>query len=236
VNDRDQLAMATTLLRQRCVQKHMEGGVSFEDPQCAYIDADIEIGSDTTVGPGVCLYGACTIGSGVTLHAGCVLRDCLVETGAEIFPYSVCDGASIGPRAKVGPFARLRPQTRLDESAKVGNFVEVKKSHLSRGAKASHLAYLGDAHLGERVNIGAGVITCNYDGHLKHPTYIEDDVFVGSNSTLVAPLTLGKGVYVAAGSTLTRNVKANALALGRARQDNKEGYASRFRKTKTKSD
>jgi bifunctional UDP-N-acetylglucosamine pyrophosphorylase / glucosamine-1-phosphate N-acetyltransferase len=234
VNDREQLAMATAVLRSRFAKFHLLNGVSFADPNSNHIDVGVEIGADTQVGPGVCLYGECRIASDVILHVGSVLTDCVVESGAEIFPYSVCEQARIGKNAKVGPFARLRPETYLEEDVKIGNFVEVKKSHLQRGAKASHLSYLGDAELGPGVNIGAGVITCNYDGDKKHKTQIAEDVFVGSNSTLVAPIKLERGVYVAAGSTLTRSVKADALALARARQDNKEGYALRFGKRKTK--
>lgn len=234
VNDRRQLATASDLLKERLVHQMMEDGVSFAAPSSVHIDADVTIAPDVDVGPGVCLYGKTKIDSHVRLHAGVVMTNCQVESGAQIHPYSVCEDAYIGGQASVGPFARLRPQTHLEENVKIGNFVEVKKSRLQKGAKASHLSYLGDAELGEGVNIGAGVITCNYDGTNKHQTTIHENVFVGSNSTLVAPLTLEKGVYVAAGSTVTRNVKENALALGRARQDNKEGYALRFRTLQSK--
>jgi bifunctional UDP-N-acetylglucosamine pyrophosphorylase/glucosamine-1-phosphate N-acetyltransferase len=162
-----------------------------------------------------------------------VLVDTVVEAGAQVKPYTVTDRAVIGRGAEVGPFARLRPGADLGPEVKVGNFVEVKKSRLGRGSKANHLTYLGDATLGERVNIGCGTVTCNYDGERKHPTVIGDGAFVGSDAILVAPIAIGKGAYVAAGSTLTEDVPAGALALGRAKQVNKEGWVARLKKART---
>jgi len=181
------------------------------------------------IGPDVSLTGATRVASEAQVGAGCVLHDTTVGSGAVLHPYSVCEGARIDQGCVVGPFARLRPGAVLEEGSHVGNFVELKKTRLGKGSKANHLAYLGDADIGARSNIGAGTITCNYDGVGKYPSQIGDEVFVGSNSTLVAPLTLGRGAYVAAGSVVTEPVPDDALALGRSRQVNKTGYAAALR-------
>jgi bifunctional UDP-N-acetylglucosamine pyrophosphorylase/glucosamine-1-phosphate N-acetyltransferase len=229
VNDRRQLATADQVLADRTRQTLMLEGVTMLEPTSTRIEASVRIGHDTVIEPGVVLRGATTIGSDVTLGTGCVITDSVVEDGAQLHPYSVLEEAHVGPGCQVGPYARLRPEARLDKGAKVGNFVEVKKSTLGEGAKANHLAYIGDAEVGAGSNIGAGTITCNYDGAAKHKTTLGEGVFVGSNSTLVAPLNLAKGVYVAAGSTVSRDVPEDALAVARARQENKEGYAARIR-------
>jgi bifunctional UDP-N-acetylglucosamine pyrophosphorylase/glucosamine-1-phosphate N-acetyltransferase len=229
VNDRAQLAEAATVLRARVVRRAMLDGVSFVDPATAYVDATVRFGIDVLIGPHVTLAGSTTIGEGAQIGAGCVLTDTVVEPGVVMHPYSVCDSAKVGTRAIVGPFSRLRPAAVLEEGAHVGNFVELKKTRLGKGAKANHLAYLGDADIGAGTNIGAGTITCNYDGVGKHVTQIGDDVFIGSNSTLVAPVVVEKRAYVAAGSVVTERVPEDALALGRARQTNKEGYAKKVR-------
>jgi bifunctional UDP-N-acetylglucosamine pyrophosphorylase/glucosamine-1-phosphate N-acetyltransferase len=229
VNDRVQLAAAARVLRARVVTRAMIEGVSFVDPTTAYVDASVRFGIDVLIGPNVTLAGTTSIGEGAHISAGAVLIDTLVEAGAVVHPYSVCDAAKIGARAVVGPFARLRPAAVLEEGAHVGNFVELKKTRLGRGSKANHLAYLGDADIGAGSNIGAGTITCNYDGIGKYVTQIGDEVFIGSNSTLVAPVVIERRAYVAAGSVITERVPADALALGRARQANKDGYAKTVR-------
>ena len=235
VNDRVQLAEAAAVLRGRVVRAAMLEGVTFLDPASAYIDAEVRFATDVTVGPNVVLSGRTAIGEGAHIGTGVVLIDTIVEAGAVVHPYSVCDSAKIGVRAVVGPFSRLRPAAVLEEGAHVGNFVELKKTRLGKGAKANHLAYLGDADIGAGSNIGAGTITCNYDGVAKYVTSIGSGVFVGSNSTLVAPLVIGEGAYVAAGSVITEPVAADALAFGRARQSNKDGYASKVRQQATRA-
>jgi bifunctional UDP-N-acetylglucosamine pyrophosphorylase/glucosamine-1-phosphate N-acetyltransferase len=234
VNDRRQLAVADQVLAERTRQELMKEGVTILDPTTTRIEASVAIAPDTILEPGVVLRGTTRIGSDVTVGVGCVLTDSIVEDGATLHPYSVLEEAHVGPACQVGPYARLRPAARLEKGAKVGNFVEVKKATLGEGAKANHLAYIGDAEIGAHSNIGAGTITCNYDGAAKHQTVLGEGVFVGSNATLVAPLTLNKGAYVAAGSTVSRDVPEDALAVGRARQENKEGYAARIRERNEK--
>jgi bifunctional UDP-N-acetylglucosamine pyrophosphorylase / glucosamine-1-phosphate N-acetyltransferase len=229
VNDRVQLALVERVLRQRIRHRHMLAGVTLEDPSTTYIDDEVEIESDVVLEPGVFLRGKTRLHEGCRIGAGAVLVDTVIEAEAMIKPYTLCEQARVGPTAEAGPFARLRPGADLREGSRVGNFVEVKKAVLGKGSKANHLAYLGDAEVGEGVNIGAGTITCNYDGFGKHKTVLKDGVFIGSNSTLVAPLTVGKGAYVGAGSCVSRDVPDDALAIGRAKQDNKEGYAARIR-------
>jgi bifunctional UDP-N-acetylglucosamine pyrophosphorylase/glucosamine-1-phosphate N-acetyltransferase len=229
INDREQLAEAEQILRRRILSKWMKAGVTCMDPASTYIDNDVQVGQDVLLGPGVMLLGKTKVGNNVSIGAGSILTHTTVDDHARIHPYSVCDEAHIGTKAEVGPFARLRPLARLDESTKIGNFVEVKKSHFKKGSKANHLAYVGDTDVGENCNIGAGTITCNYNGFGKHKTTLEDGVFIGSNCTLVAPLVVGEQAYVAAGSTVTKDVPSNALAISRGRQENKEGYAARIR-------
>jgi bifunctional UDP-N-acetylglucosamine pyrophosphorylase / glucosamine-1-phosphate N-acetyltransferase len=221
VNDRVQLSAAGHVLRRRIVRTHQLHGVSFVDDTNVWIDAGVTIGMDVVIEPGVRLAGNTRIGAGVVIGQGSVISDSSIADGVVIKPYTVCEQAVIGERSVVGPFARLRPEAVLLEDAHVGNFVELKKTTLGRGSKANHLAYLGDATIGAGVNVGAGTITCNYDGVAKHRTELADGVFIGSNSTLVAPLQVGQDAYVAAGSVLTDNVPADALA----RQANKEGHA-----------
>jgi bifunctional UDP-N-acetylglucosamine pyrophosphorylase/glucosamine-1-phosphate N-acetyltransferase len=229
VNDRAQLAQASGELYARIRQRWMVAGVTMLQPETTIVDDSVELEADVTLGPGVSLHGDTRVAGGAWIHAGCVLRDTVVEAGAQLHPYSVCEEASVGRGCSVGPFARLRPAARLEEGSKVGNYVEVKKTTLGKGSKANHLAYLGDSVIGEGVNVGAGTITCNYDGFGKHKTELGDGVFIGSNSTLVAPLKVEPGAYVAAGSTVSRDVPAGALAISRGRQENKEGYADRLR-------
>ncbi len=230
VNDRWQLAACAAVLRERINEALARAGAGLVDPSTTYIDADCVVEADATVAPQVHLRGRCVVRSGAHVDVGCVLRDVEVAAGAYLQPYTVAADSHIGERAQVGPFAHLRPQTILSEGSKVGNFCETKKTTLGKGSKVNHLAYVGDGVIGARVNVGAGVIFCNYDGVQKHTTTLEDDVFVGSDSQLVAPVTIGQGAYVASGSTITKDVPAGALAIARHRkQDNKEGYATRLR-------
>ncbi len=228
VNDRVQLAEAEAILRRRKNEQVMRAGVTLVDPAGTYIEEDVEIGEDCFVEPGVRLGGRTRIGRGCRIGSCSWLEDAVLEDGVKVLPFSHVEGCILREGCSVGPFARLRGGAEIGESARIGNFVELKKTVVGRGSKASHLAYLGDAMIGEGVNVGAGTITCNYDGVSKHPTVVEDEVFIGSNSTLVAPIRLGRRSYVAAGSTCNRDVPPEALAIGRARQINKEGYRARL--------
>lgn len=229
VNTRVELAQAEGVLQQRLRTRAMLGGCTLRDPATTFLDATVTLDADVVLGPGVTLRGNTHLASGVTVEGPCVVVDSTVGQGATLKAFSHLEGARVGAHAVVGPFARLRPEAVLEEDVHVGNFVEVKKSTLRRGAKANHLAYVGDADVGEKSNVGAGTITCNYDGVGKYRTVIGRDVFIGSNSTLVAPVDVGDGAYVAAGSVITDAVPQQALALGRARQTNKEGRAENVR-------
>ncbi len=234
INDRVQLAELDGRLLRRIAERHQVAGVTVRDPRAVEIHDGVEIGPDTIVERGVVLRGKTKIGSNVTIDVGCVLTDVTVEDGVHLKPYSIATESKIGPKAVIGPFSHLRPASDIGEEAHVGNFVELKKTRLGRKSKANHLAYLGDGMVGDGVNIGAGTIFCNYDGFKKHVTTLEDDVFIGSDSQIVAPVTVGKGAYVGTGTTVTRDVPAGALAIGRVKQENKEGYADRL-KAKLKS-
>jgi bifunctional UDP-N-acetylglucosamine pyrophosphorylase/glucosamine-1-phosphate N-acetyltransferase len=229
VNNRAQLAQASSWIFAHKAEELMLSGVTLVDPATTYIEDTVEVGMDTLIEPGVILQGATRIAESCRVGAYSVLRDTVVGDHAEIKEHSVVESTRIGPRAMVGPFARLREGTNLGADSKVGNFVETKKATLGDGAKASHLSYLGDCEIGGKSNIGAGTITCNYDGFSKHRTEIGEGVFVGSNSTLVAPLFLGKGSFVAAGSTVTKSSNEDDLVIGRSRQEIKIGYAKRLR-------
>ncbi|MBV9761856.1 MAG: bifunctional UDP-N-acetylglucosamine diphosphorylase/glucosamine-1-phosphate N-acetyltransferase GlmU [Acidobacteriaceae bacterium] len=229
INTRVELAAADRILRARKARRLMLSGVTIEYPETVTIDVDVEIGQDSIVESNVQLRGRTRIGANCRIGAGAILRDCIVADGAAILPYVVADSSSIGARALVGPFSRLRLNAEAGPDTHIGNFVELKKTRLGAGAKANHLAYLGDAVIGPQTNIGAGTITCNYDGRKKHPTKIGENTFVGSNSTLVAPLEIADGAYIAAGSVITQNVEADALAIGRARQVDKPGWARKRR-------
>jgi bifunctional UDP-N-acetylglucosamine pyrophosphorylase/glucosamine-1-phosphate N-acetyltransferase len=221
VNDRSQLALAQRAMNQRILEAWMLQGVTIADPATTYIEMDVRIASDVVIYPGVHLRGNTQIGEGCIIENGSILSDTVVEKNTHILPYSSCEGAHIGESCHVGPFARLRPGTRLDTKVKIGNFVEVKNSHIKKNSKANHLAYIGDAQVGESCNIGAGAITCNYDGKDKHPTVIGDNAFIGSNATLIAPLSIGDGAYIAGGSAINKEVPKETLAIGRAFQVNK---------------
>lgn len=229
VNDRVDLATAESLMRRRLNIAHQRGGVTLRDPDTTYIDGDVAIERDTELGPGVHLRGRCRIGSGCVIDAGCVLTDVEVADGVHVKPYTVAAQSRIGARAQLGPFSHLRPGAELAEEAHVGNFVELKQTRLGRGSKANHLAYLGDSEIGAGVNVGCGTITCNYDGVKKHRTVIEDNVFIGSDTQLVAPVRVGKGAILAAGTTVTRDVPPGSLTLSRVPQVDKPGYADTLR-------
>ena len=230
VNDRADLARADRDLRHRINAGHLLAGVTLLDPGSVRIDGDVVIAPDCVIGPSVELRGRTTVGAGVRIEAGCVLTDVSVGAEAHLLPYVVAAQTSIGPRAQVGPFAHLRPGTVLDEAVKIGNFVETKKAHFGVGAKASHLSYLGDAEIGAHANIGCGTITCNYDGYQKYKTVIGEGAFIGSDTQLVAPVTVGAHAVVAAGSTITSEVAPGALGISRVEQKQVPGYAERKRR------
>lgn len=227
INSRSELAEVSAMVRQQKNEELMAAGVTLVDPATTYIDADVEVGADTVIHPCVFLEGTTKVGAACEIHAGTRLVNTQVGDRVIVKNHSVVTDSEIGPGAIIGPFAHLRPGSRVMEQAHVGNFVELKKTTLGAGSKANHLSYLGDATIGEKVNIGAGTITCNYDGQRKSPTIIEDGAFVGSDSTLVAPVTLGKNSYTAAGSTITANVPDDALGIARARQANKADWVAR---------
>jgi bifunctional UDP-N-acetylglucosamine pyrophosphorylase / glucosamine-1-phosphate N-acetyltransferase len=229
INTRVELAAADQILRARKTDELMLSGVTIENPATVTIDADVEIGQDSVIEANVQLRGATRIGANCRIGAGSVLRDCQVADSVTILPYVVAQDSTIGARSFIGPFARLRLNVETAEQTHIGNFVELKKTRLGGGAKANHLAYLGDATIGPGVNVGAGTITCNYDGQRKHETHIGAGVFVGSNSTLVAPLEISEGAFIAAGSVITNDVEQDALAIGRAHQVDKPGWAKRRR-------
>ncbi len=229
INNRIELAEADRLLRERKLRELMLEGVTIERPETVTIDGGVEIGIDTVIEPFARIVGATRIGENCRIGASSVIEDSTIGDEVEIGPLTVMTGARLERGVKAGPFSRLRPGSHLDENSHVGNFVELKKTRLGAGAKANHLAYLGDAEIGAGSNIGAGTITCNYDGTDKHPTRIGAGAFVGSNSTLVAPVEIGDGAYVAAGSVITTPVPADALGLGRAHQVVKEDWARKRR-------
>ncbi len=217
VNTRAELATLEHLMQERLRHKHMLNGATLVDPKSVFFCADTVIGQDVTIGPNV------TFGPGV-----------VIGDNVEVLPFCHIEGATIENGAHIGPFARLRPGTKVGNNAKVGNFVEVKNTRLGDGAKANHLSYLGDADIGDKTNIGAGTITCNYDGFLKHKTTIGKEVMIGSNTALIAPVTIGNGAYIGAGSTISKDVPENALGITRAPQINKDGWAPEFRQKKIK--
>lgn len=230
INDRAELADRSRTLQNRINTFHMKQGVTLVRPDTVCIDEGVEIGPDSILGPDVSVSGKSVIGKNVRVSQGCVITDSAIGDGTELKPYSVLEDARVGFDCIIGPFARLRPGSVLDEKVHIGNFVETKKSHLGRGTKANHLAYLGDATIGRDCNIGAGTITCNYDGVNKMPTRLGDGVFIGSDSQLIAPVTLGDKAYVGAGSTISDDVPAGALALSRAPQTIKEGWVAKRQK------
>lgn len=220
VDSRADLAAVQRVVYRRGVEALLAAGVTVLDPESVWLDAGVTVGADSVLHPNVTLLGASSVGSGCTVHTGAWIRDSVLDDGVEVLPYSVLDGARVASDCTIGPFARLRPEAVLEDGARVGNFVEVKKATLGPGVKASHLAYLGDASVGAGANIGAGVITCNYDGKKKSRTVIGEGAFVGSDCILVAPVEVGAGAYTGAGSVITKDVPEETLAVGRARQKN----------------
>jgi bifunctional UDP-N-acetylglucosamine pyrophosphorylase/glucosamine-1-phosphate N-acetyltransferase len=206
-------------------QQLMAAGASIFFPQTCVIDCDVEVGTDTVIEPFVQLLGKTRIGSDCRVRSYSVISNSEIGDGVTVRPGSIMDDARVASGAIIGPYSHLRPGSEIGEGAHVGNFVETKKVKLGKGSKANHLTYLGDAEIGAGVNVGAGTITCNYDGMHKHKTVIEDGVFVGSDSTLVAPVRIGRGAYVGAASCITDDVPQDALAIGRARQSVKEGWS-----------
>ncbi|MGB2591827.1 MAG: bifunctional UDP-N-acetylglucosamine diphosphorylase/glucosamine-1-phosphate N-acetyltransferase GlmU [Candidatus Acidiferrum sp.] len=229
-NTRADLAEVDRVFRERKRTALMEAGVSIQLPETVLIDPDVMAGEDTVIEPGVQLLGNTRIGERCTIRAGSVLADAILGDGVIVEPHCVVAQSRLDDGVIIGPFARLRPDNHLKAGARIGNFVELKKSTIGEGTKAMHLTYLGDTKIGAKSNIGAGTITCNYDGFHKFPTSIGNKVFIGSDSALVAPVRVGDGAYVAAGSTITNNVPADALAIARGRQVNKPGWASKKRR------
>ena len=227
INSQTELAEVSSLMRQGKNEELMAAGVTLEDPATTYIDADVVVGRDTVIHPGVMLEGPTTVGDRCELHAGVRIVNSTVGDDVTVNNCCVITNARVESGARIGPFAHLRPGTIVRETARVGNFVEIKRTTLGAGSKVSHLSYLGDAALGAQVNVGAGTITCNYDGRSKHETSIEDGAFIGSGTQLVAPVTVGRAAYVAAGSCVTEDVPPGALAIARGRQENKTGWTDR---------
>jgi len=222
-----ELAALDAALRARKAAELMSSGVAIYRPETCVIDSQVEVAADTIIEPFVQLLGQTRIGPDCHIRSFSIIRDSRIGDGVQVRAGCIIDQSGIASSAVIGPYSHIRPGTEVGEGAHIGNFVEVKKTRIGRGSKANHLTYLGDAEIGANVNVGAGTITCNYDGVNKHVTVIEDCAFIGSDSTLVAPVHIGKGSYVAAGSTITHNVPADSLALGRARQEVKEGWAKR---------
>lgn len=227
INDRAQLAAAEDVLYGRIADGLRRAGATIR--ASARVDAGVAVEPDAVIEHAVVLRGATRIGAGARVDVGSVLTDVVVEAGAVLKPYSIGTSSTIGNGAQIGPFSHLRPESRIEADAHVGNFVETKKTIVRRGAKANHLAYLGDGDIGEGANVGAGTIFCNYDGFKKHKTEVGPGAFIGSDSQIVAPVRIGAGAYVATGTTVTRDVPDGALAISRVRQENKEGYADRLK-------
>jgi bifunctional UDP-N-acetylglucosamine pyrophosphorylase/glucosamine-1-phosphate N-acetyltransferase len=227
VNSRTELAEVSAIMRQTKNEELMAAGVTLVDPATTYIDPDVTIGADTVIHPGVVIQGQTRIGAACEIHAYVRLVDTEIADRVTIHNFCLLIGARVAEGASIGPLAHLRPETTVGAGARVGNFVELKKTSLGAGSKANHLSYLGDATIGPDVNVGAGTITCNYDGRMKHETVIEEGVFIGSDTQLIAPVRVGKGAYVAAGSSITDDVPAGALGIARSRQANIEGWVEK---------
>jgi bifunctional UDP-N-acetylglucosamine pyrophosphorylase/glucosamine-1-phosphate N-acetyltransferase len=225
VNTRDDLAGVTEFARNQINREWMEAGVTMLDPSSTYVEPTIELARDVVLHPGVELRGETAIGSGTVVENGAVIRDSEIAGDVHVKPNCDLNKASVDSGTSLGPFAHLRPGADIGKNCKVGNYVEVKKSRLEDGVQAGHHTYLGDAHVGEGTNVGAGTITCNYDGEEKHRTSIGEEAFIGSNTSLVAPVEIGDGAYIGAGSTITEDVPADALGVARGRQNNIEGWA-----------
>jgi len=235
VNTRSELAELSAIMRQNKNEELMAAGVTIVDPATTYIDPNVEVGPDTVIHPGVVIQGQSRVGSACEIHAYVRLTDSELADKVTINNFCVLVGARVAEGAAIGPFAHLRPASDVGPGAKVGNFVELKKTTLGQGAKVNHLSYLGDAKVGAQVNVGAGTITCNYVGQKKHETVIGDGAFIGSDTQLIAPVRIGKGAYVGAGSSITEDVPDGALGIGRGRQTNVEGWVERRKAGKTKA-
>jgi len=234
INTRVELAEVDRVFRHRKAKQLMLAGVTIEKPETVTIDSQVTAGQDTVIEAFAQLRGRTIVGSNCRIGAGAIVRDSHLGNRVEISPYTIIGASRIDAGATIGPFARLRMDNHIGENAHIGNFVELKKTHLGKGSKAGHLAYLGDTDIGAGANIGAGAITCNYDGVHKHKTHIGDAAFVGSNGTLVAPVRIGDGAYVAAGSVITHDVPGDALGVGRSRQVVKENWAKKKREAAAK--
>jgi len=234
INSRAELAAVSRIVRDEKNRALMAAGVTLEDPATAYIDRDVTVGADTIIHPGVSLEGSTSIGSGCEIHSGSRLVNTRVGDRVTILNHCVINDSVIANDATIGPFAHLRTAVEVGDGARIGNFVELKKTVLGKGSKAAHLAYLGDASIGEKVNIGAGTITCNYDGERKNQTTIEDGAFIGSDSQLVAPVTIGKGAYVGSGATIREDVPAGALAVSAGKQRTIEGWVEKRKRQAAK--
>ena len=230
INSRAELAETSRILRDRKNAALMAAGVTLEDPATTYVDDQVEIGADTILHPNVSIAGRTTIGGGCEIHSGVRIVDSQIDDGATVLDHCVIAQSTLEAGTTVGPFAHLRAGSHVQRRAKVGNFVELKNTTLGAGSKSMHLAYLGDATIGEAVNIGAGTITCNYDGVKKNPTVIADGAFIGSDSQLIAPVTIGKGAYVGSGTTVRENVPDGALAVSAGKQRNIEGWTAKRKK------
>jgi len=230
INDRYELAKAVEILRKRKIMSIAESGVTIYDPDTTWIDLDVKIGRDTTIYSSVILEGKTVIGERCTLYPFVHVCDSRVGNGVRILTSTMIEGSTIEKEAQVGPFSHLRPRTVIKAGAKIGNFVEVKNTVFGEGSKAMHLTYLGDSEIKENVNIGAGTITCNYDGRKKHKTFIDAEAFIGSGTELIAPVKIGKKAYVGAGSTINKDVSPGALAVSRSKQVEKPGWGERKRK------
>jgi len=234
VNTREELEKARQLMKDRIIRRWIDRGVSFVDTTSVFISSDVKMGKGTIVYPNVHLEGNTKVGRGCTIYPNVRIQNSTIGDGAIIKDSTLIEGSVVKNRASVGPFAHIRPGSEIGTGARIGNFVEVKKSVIGSGTKASHLTYLGDAKIGKDVNIGAGTITCNYDGYKKHITVIKDKVFIGSDSQLIAPVKIGKGAYIGAGSTIIKDIPSNALALSRVEQRHIKGWALK-RKSKVQS-
>ena len=235
INSRTELAEVSRIVRQTKNEELMAAGVTIVDPATTYVDPNVEIGADTVIHPGVAIEGQSRIGAACEIHSHVRIVDSEIADRASINNFCLIIGSRIAEGASIGPFAHIRPDSVVGEGARIGNFVELKKTTMGPGSKANHLAYLGDATIGAKVNVGAGTITCNYDGTAKHPTIIEDGAFIGSDSQLIAPVRIGKGAYVGAGSSITEDVPDGALGIARGRQTNVDGWAERRKAQQTKA-
>jgi len=233
INDRGQLAALERILQRRQAEDLMRSGVTLADPARLDIRGQLRTGEDVSIDVNVIIEGDVRLAAGVSIGPNCLLRDCTLGPGTQVFANSIIESAVVGAEARIGPFSRLRPEAKLADHVHMGNFVEIKKSEIGKGSKVNHLTYVGDTRIGSDVNVGAGTITCNYDGVNKHPTVIGDRAFIGSNASLVAPVEIGEGATVGAGSVVSRKVPTGKLTLTRARQTTLEGWQRPSKKPKT---